>query len=53
MSHFFVQPLIAAHDGDTQNFHLWRLNHREQSLHIAPAGTGAVFIDDDFAARLG
>ena len=51
--HFFVAPLISADHRDAQHLHLRRLNHQHQRLHIAAAGAGAVFVDDDFAARLG
>jgi len=50
---FLVAPLIAAHHGDAQDFHLRRLNQHEQGLHVAAAGARAVFVDDDFAAGLG
>ena len=49
--HFFVAPLVPAHDGDAQHVHLRRLNQHQQRLHVAAAGSGAVFVDDDLAAR--
>ena len=50
--HFFVAPLVAAGHGDAQHFHLWRLDQQSQCLHVAAAGAGTIFVDNDFAARL-
>src|SRR5580700_7715821 len=50
---FLIAPLVPARYGNAQHFHLRRLNHGQQRLHIAAARPGAVFVDDDFAAWLG
>ena len=51
--HFFVAPLIAAGDGYAENFNLRRLNQQQHRLHVAAARSRAVFVEDNFPARLG
>src|SRR5581483_11106046 len=53
MGDLFIAPLIAADHRRPTNFDLGRLNHHQQGLHVAAAGGGKVFIDDDLAAGLG
>jgi len=50
---FFVAPLVAGDDGDTEDFDLGGLEEDEEGLHVAAAGAGAVLVDDDLAAGLG
>ena len=50
MSNLFIAPLIAADDGNAEDFDRWRLQQHEQSLHVAAARTGTIFIDDDLTA---
>ena len=44
---------VSADDRDAEDFNLWGLDQKRKRLHVAAAGAGAVFVDDDFAARLG
>ncbi len=53
VSHLLIAPLIPADHSDAKNLNLRRLDHQQQSLHVASAGARAVFVDDDLAARLG
>jgi len=50
---FLVAPLVAGDYGDAEDFDFGGLEEDEEGLHIAAAGTGAVLVDDDLAARLG
>jgi hypothetical protein len=50
--YFFISPRVSAHDSDAEYVHLWGLDQKRERLHIAAAGAGAVFVDDDFAAGL-
>ena len=52
MRYFFVAPLVSADHGDAQHFHLRRLDQQRQRLHVAAAGAGTIFVDNDFAPRL-
>ena len=49
---FFVPPLVPGHHGYSQHFHLRRLDHQQDSLHIAAARAGTILVDDYFAAGL-
>jgi hypothetical protein len=44
--------LISADDRDAEHLDLWRLNQQGKGLHVAAAGSRAVFVDDDFATWL-
>ena len=52
MRNFFVSPLISAHDSDSQDLDLLRLDHHQQSLQVTTAGSGAVLVDNHSVARL-
>src|SRR4029077_2681954 len=51
--HLFVTPLVSTDHRDPKHLDLRRLDHYEERLQVAATGTGAVFVDDDLAARLG
>src|SRR4029077_19418186 len=51
--HLFVAPLVSTDHRDPKHLDLRRLDHYEERLQVAATGTGAVFVDDDLAARLG
>ena len=50
---FFIPPRVSAYDRNAEYVHLWGLDQKRERLHIAAAGAGAVFVDDDFTAGLG
>src|SRR3981081_2860820 len=45
--HLFVAPLVSTDYRDPKHFDLRRLDHYEESLQIAAAGTRAILVDDD------
>ena len=51
--YFFIPPRVSADDRDAEDVDLRGLDQKRERLHIAAAGAGAVFVDDDFAAGLG
>ncbi len=52
MGDFFIAPGVSANYGDAEDLGLRRLNQHGDRLHVAAAGSGAVFVDDDLAAGL-
>ena len=45
---FLVAPGVAGDDRDAEDFRVRRIDQREQRLHVAAAGAGAILVEDDF-----
>src|SRR5207302_10309478 len=52
MRNFRLEPLVACHHRNAQDFCLWRLNQQEHRLLICPTGTSGILIDNDLALLL-
>jgi hypothetical protein len=46
---FRLEPLIACHDGDAQDFRLRGLDQQEDRLLVGSGRPGGVLIDDDLS----
>ena len=50
--HFRVEPLIARHHRDAQDFRLWRLDQKQHRLLVRSSRSGGILIDDDLSLPL-
>ena len=47
--HFFIAPLVAADDGDTQRLNLRRLQHHQHGLLVGRRRAARILIENHFA----
>jgi len=52
MLDFFVAPRVTGNNGDPQHIGTGRLDQGEDGLRVGAAGSGAIFVDDQFALFL-